>query len=121
VDRDSPQPAFHLLFYPTPEISFFFRPCFTRIIYFLTIIKSRVMKKTLLFVCGLLFILFFTSCSKENTQPNNEKKASTNQPSSSQEAPPPSTPASGCPQAPPAGCPHAPANPPVNPMNPMGY
>jgi hypothetical protein len=80
------------------------------------------MKKVLLFIWGILFIVCFASCNKETVQPNNEKKASTNQPSSSQESPAPAapaTPASGCPHSTPPCCPHSPGNP-TNPMNPMG-
>jgi hypothetical protein len=77
------------------------------------------MKKVLLFIWGILFIVCFASCNKETVQPNNEKKASTNQPSSSQESPAPATPASGCPHSTPPCCPHSPGNP-MNPMNPMG-
>jgi len=85
------------------------------------------MKKVLLCIWGIVFIVCFTACSKETTQPTNEKKASTSQSSSSQESPAPASPASGCPQAPPPGCPQAPApgcpHQPVNPMTGMrsGY
>jgi len=69
------------------------------------------MKKVLLFIWGIIFVVCFASCSKEKVQPNNEKKASTSQSSSSQEAPAPATPASGCPQSPPPGCSHQPVDP----------
>jgi len=69
------------------------------------------MKKVFLFIWGILFVVCFIACSKETTQPTNEKKASTSQTSSSQESPAPATPGTGCPQAPPPGCPHQPVNP----------
>jgi len=68
------------------------------------------MKKILLFVWGLLFIVCFTACNKEKLQPNNAKKEATGQSQSSQESPAQAPPDSGCPHPPPS-CPHAAGNP----------